>query len=85
MTQGSARPQLIRRQDFQVCFDIDKRMQIYYVYERMGLREFLLEATTLFDVWLFPASRNITQTPSFKKIDPDDSMFSKRFYRENCV
>ena len=60
-------------------------MQIYYVYERTGLREFLQEVATLFNVWLFTASKKNYADAILKKIDPDDSIFSKRFYRENCV
>ena len=60
-------------------------MNMYYVYERRGLREFLKEVSQLYDVWLFTAACKEYADAILEKIDPEKTLFSKRLYRENCV
>ena len=45
-----------RRHDFQICFFIDGKPTVYYVYERAGLRDFLAKVANLFEVWIYTAS-----------------------------
>ena len=39
-----------RRHNFQVCFFSEGKPQVYYVYERPGLRDFLKKVTCIFEV-----------------------------------
>ena len=63
----------------------DGGLEVYYVYERNDLREFLKEVALLFEVWVFTASKKEYADAIIKRLDPEDSIFSKRLYRQNCV
>ena len=58
---------------------------MHFAYKRSGLKEFLEELPRMFDVWLFTSAKKEYADAILKKIDPDDSIFKKRLYRQNCV
>ena len=66
-------------------FESEGVLDIYYVYERYGLREFLKEVAQLFEVWVFTAATKEYADAILLKLDPEGSIFSKRLYRQNCV
>ena len=74
-----------RRHDFQICLFTDGKPQVYYVYERPGLREFLKKVTSMFEVWIYTASEKVYADAVIDKLDPNGEIFKNRLYRENCL
>lgn len=58
---------------------------LVHVNKRPNLDVFLKEITKKFETHVFTAAMEIYAGPVLDTLDPDRTMFSKRFYRESCV
>ncbi|GFR47190.1 hypothetical protein Agub_g8782 [Astrephomene gubernaculifera] len=65
---------------FDYCVDEER-----FVWLRPGLRRFLDEVRPLFEVVLFTAAGESWATSALKRIDPDNTIFDSRLYRDHTV
>lgn len=58
---------------------------IVRVNKRPNLDEFLKELTSKHETHIFTAAMEVYASPLLDRLDPDGSMFHKRYYRDQCT
>mmetsp|Transcript_15914 Transcript_15914/g.18132 ORF Transcript_15914/g.18132 Transcript_15914/m.18132 type:complete len:402 (+) Transcript_15914:197-1402(+) len=56
-----------------------------HVNKRPNLDLFLKELTSRYDTYIFTAAMEVYAAPLLDRLDPDNTMFRGRFYREHCT
>ena len=69
-------------ESFRLCLpDGDK----VHVNKRPNLDTFLKEVTSKYQTYIFTAAMEVYAAPLLNRLDPDQTMFAGRFYREHCT
>lgn len=71
--------------DFTFPVFFDMKEHVVYVRKRPHLHIFLQKMAEMFDVVIFTASQSVYADQLLDMLDPEKTLFSKRFFRESCV
>ncbi|XP_078439628.1 uncharacterized protein LOC144709851 [Wolffia australiana] len=71
--------------DFTFTVFLNSKDHTVYVRKRPHLHEFLQRVSHLFQIVIFTASQSIYAEKLLDILDPDQTIFSRRMYRESCV
>eukprot|EP00559_Dactyliosolen_fragilissimus_P007218 CAMPEP_0184864096 /NCGR_PEP_ID=MMETSP0580-20130426/13731_1 /TAXON_ID=1118495 /ORGANISM="Dactyliosolen fragilissimus" /LENGTH=258 /DNA_ID=CAMNT_0027362743 /DNA_START=739 /DNA_END=1515 /DNA_ORIENTATION=+ len=68
------------------CFHMElENGEAIHVNKRPRLDDFLASITSRYETHVFTAAMEVYASPLLDKLDPDGTMFSKRFYRDSCT
>ncbi|KAF7078703.1 hypothetical protein CFC21_083090 [Triticum aestivum] len=71
--------------DFSFPVSFGMKEHLVYVRKRPHLHMFLQKMAEMFDVVIFTASQSVYADQLLDRLDPENTLFSKRFFRESCV
>ncbi|KQK09074.1 uncharacterized protein LOC100822852 [Brachypodium distachyon] len=71
--------------DFTFPVFFDMKEHVVYVRKRPHLHIFLQKMAEMFDVVIFTASQSVYADQLLDRLDPEKTLFCKRFFRESCV
>ncbi|KAE8799968.1 CTD-phosphatase-like protein [Hordeum vulgare] len=71
--------------DFSFPVSFGLKEHVVYVRKRPHLHMFLQKMAEMFDVVIFTASQSVYADQLLDRLDPENTLFSKRFFRESCV
>uniref|UniRef100_A0ACD5VJY3 Uncharacterized protein n=4 Tax=Avena sativa TaxID=4498 RepID=A0ACD5VJY3_AVESA len=71
--------------DFSFPVFFDMKEHVVYVRKRPHLHMFLQKMAEMFDVVIFTASQSVYADQLLDRLDPEKTLFSRRFFRESCV
>jgi len=63
----------------------DMKEHVVYVRKRPHLHMFLQKMAEMFEVVIFTASQSVYADQLLDRLDPEKTLFSRRFFRESCV
>jgi CTD small phosphatase-like protein 2 len=58
--------------------------ELVHVHKRPNLDTFLEHVTSRYDTYIFTAAMQVYASPLLDILDPENTRFKKRFYREHC-
>jgi len=73
-----------RNHDYMIEVLLDKHICLYYVYKRPYVDSFLKKVSEWYKVVVFTASLKEYADPVIDYLDPENKIFSKRYFRESC-
>lgn len=59
--------------------------ELVHVHKRPNLDAFLEHVTSRYDTYIFTAAMQVYASPLLDILDPENTRFKKRFYREHCT
>ncbi|RCV26631.1 hypothetical protein SETIT_5G261400v2 [Setaria italica] len=71
--------------DFTFPVFCDMKEHVVYVKKRPHVDMFLQKMVEMFDVVIFTASQSVYANQLLDMLDPENKLFSKRFFRESCL
>ncbi|CAL4948291.1 unnamed protein product [Urochloa decumbens] len=71
--------------DFTFPVFCDMKEHMVYVKKRPHVHMFLQKMAEMFEVVIFTASQSVYANQLLDMLDPENKLFSKRFFRESCL
>jgi len=71
--------------DFTFPVFYDMKEHVVYVKKRPHVHMFLQKMAKMFEVVIFTASQSVYANQLLDVLDPENKLFSKRFFRESCL
>ncbi|OEL27916.1 CTD small phosphatase-like protein 2 [Dichanthelium oligosanthes] len=71
--------------DFTFPVFYDMKEHVVYVKKRPHVHMFLRKMAEMFEVVIFTASQSVYANQLLDMLDPENKLFSKRFFRESCL
>lgn len=71
--------------DFTFPVFYDMKEHLVYVKKRPHVHMFLQKVAEMFEVVIFTASQSVYANQLLDVLDPENKLFSKRFFRESCL
>ncbi|CAO2198196.1 unnamed protein product [Urochloa humidicola] len=71
--------------DFTFPVFCDMKEHVVYVKKRPHVHMFLEKMAEMFEVVIFTASQSVYANQLLDMLDPENKLFSKRFFRESCL
>jgi CTD small phosphatase-like protein 2 len=71
--------------DFTFPVFYDMKEHVVYVKKRPHVHMFLQKMAEMFEVVIFTASQSVYANQLLDMLDPENRLFSKRFFRESCL
>lgn len=71
--------------DYNVNFEYKDEKVSVDIFVRPGVKEFLERMSLIYEIFLFTASKKEYADACLKVIDPDETIFKHRLYRDSCI